>query len=390
MKKIVLFDTQQDWNTFLPLTFTRSIADLLLGMRTIRQKWEDAGFEVCSLTQAYLQMDECPSDETLYIKSTCCPSPALVEAVHNMAYGESIQHEGVVLAFFGKKSEMDNDTYLTFRKTDIHDENLICLKNRSDLFSQLDKAIRQDYAAIVPQKEKGELASSNTLIGDALYISPTAKAQAATFNTSTGPIYIDEGAEVMEGAVLRGPIYIGKNAVVKLSAKIYGATTIGTYCKVGGEISNSMLLGYSNKGHDGFLGNSVLGEWCNLGADTNTSNLKNNYGKIKTYDYGSQSLQDTGLIFHGLIMGDHSKCGINTMFNTGTIVGVSANIFGGGFPAKHIPSFSWGGADGMSEYRFDKAIETARAMMGRRGKEVTEHDLSVLQHIFETTKSSRT
>ncbi|NBQ48824.1 MAG: glucose-1-phosphate thymidylyltransferase, partial [Sphingobacteriia bacterium] len=197
------------------------------------------------------------------------------------------------------------------------------------------------------------------------------------------PVYIGKEAEIMEGALVRGPFALCEHSTLKLGAKVYGASTVGPHSKVGGELSNSVIFGYSNKAHDGFLGNSVLGEWCNLGADTNNSNLKNNYGPVKLYNYATGKSLNTGLQFCGLMMGDHSKAGINTMFNTGTVVGVGCNIYGGGFPATHIPNFSWGGAEGFEAYQLDKLAETATKMYERRGLAFSEMELQILRHVAD-------
>jgi UDP-N-acetylglucosamine diphosphorylase/glucosamine-1-phosphate N-acetyltransferase len=222
-----------------------------------------------------------------------------------------------------------------------------------------------------------------------VFVEPGFHGENFTLNASLGPVYLGKDSEIMEGSVIRGPFALCEAAVVKMGAKIYGPTTIGPFCKVGGEINNSVLQANSNKSHDGFLGNSVLGEWCNLGADTNNSNLKNNYGEVKIWNYASRDFVGTGRQFCGLIMGDHSKCGINTMFNTGTVVGVSANIFGPGFPPTFVPSFSWGGAGGFSDYKLSKALETASRVMERRELELTREDLVILEHVFHLTKEFR-
>jgi len=215
-----------------------------------------------------------------------------------------------------------------------------------------------------------------------LMIAADAKVQPGSIlNCSEGPIIIDAQAEVMEGSMVRGPFYLGKKSTLKMGSKVYGPTAIGPECKVGGEVSNVLFMGYSNKAHDGFLGNAVVGEWCNFGADSNCSNLKNNYSMVKQYSYATGKEENTGLTFCGVVMGDHSKCGINTMFNTGTVVGVAANIFGGGFPNKHIPSFSWGGADELVPYDFEKGIETIRAVKKRRGLELSDREWHVLSEI---------
>jgi UDP-N-acetylglucosamine diphosphorylase/glucosamine-1-phosphate N-acetyltransferase len=228
--------------------------------------------------------------------------------------------------------------------------------------------------------------SVNTIAKENIFIEEGAKLEFVTLNASTGPIYIGKNTEIMEGSMIRGPFALCEGAGVKLGAKVYGATTVGPYSKIGGEVNNSVLFGYSNKGHDGFLGNSVLGEWCNIGADSNNSNLKNNYEEVKLWSYETESFEKTGLQFCGLMMGDHSKCGINTMFNTGTVVGVSANIFGAGFPRNFVPSFSWGGAAGFTVYMTRKAFETARLVMSRRGVDFDEKEAKILQHVFEDTK----
>jgi UDP-N-acetylglucosamine diphosphorylase/glucosamine-1-phosphate N-acetyltransferase len=261
----------------------------------------------------------------------------------------------------------------------------------TDLFSLNAMAMAFDFNLMPKTNAAASLHASNTLLGDAnqLFIHETARVYASTLNTLDGPIYIDAGAEVMEGTHIRGGLYVGEHSTLKLGSRIYGATTIGPHCKVGGEVSNSILHGYSNKGHDGFLGNSLIGEWCNLGADTNTSNLKNNYSDVKIWSYEKADFADTGLTFCGLIMGDHSKSGINTMFNTGTVAGVSANVFGGGFPDKHIPSFSWGGADGWETYELDKAFDTMEKVMQRRSCELTEPLRSLFRQIFEETAHYR-
>jgi UDP-N-acetylglucosamine diphosphorylase/glucosamine-1-phosphate N-acetyltransferase len=222
-----------------------------------------------------------------------------------------------------------------------------------------------------------------------LFVHESAKVYASTLNTNDGPIYIDADSEIMEGSHIRGGFYLGEHATLKMGTKIYGASTIGPQCKVGGEISNSVFYGHSNKAHDGFVGNSLIGEWCNLGADTNTSNLKNNYSNVSIWSYEKADYADTGLTFCGLIMGDHSKCGINTMFNTGTVVGVSSNIFGSGFPRNFVPSFSWGGASGFTTYLTSKAFQTAKIVMSRRHVDFTEEDAKILEHIFEETKKYR-
>ncbi|MCB1178796.1 MAG: hypothetical protein KDK36_14520, partial [Leptospiraceae bacterium] len=263
------------------------------------------------------------------------------------------------------------------------------LEKITDLFSKNDQAIKDDFELLTKGRESQTLSLTNTMIGDAVFVEEGAKVEAAVLNSSTGPIYIGKDAEIMEGTVVRGPLALCEGATLKLSTKIYGATTVGPYSKVGGEVTNSNIQGFSNKGHDGFLGNSILGEWCNLGADTNNSNLKNNYSEVKIWNYSTNQLENTGLQFCGLIMGDHSKCGINTMFNTGTVVGVSANIFGGGFPNKFISSFTWGGFNDSSTFQLDKMFEVAQKVMERRHIDLSQDDKEILSAVFEITEKYR-
>ncbi|EIM78671.1 transferase hexapeptide repeat containing protein [Nitritalea halalkaliphila LW7] len=222
-----------------------------------------------------------------------------------------------------------------------------------------------------------------------IFIAPGARVHAAVLNASTGPIYIGKDAEVQEGALIRGPFSMGEGSVVNMGAKVRGDTSLGPHCKIGGEVSNAVFFGYSNKGHDGFLGNAVIGEWCNLGADTNNSNLKNNYAPVKVWDYSKGRFTQTGLQFCGLLMGDHAKCGINTMFNTGTVVGVGANVFGAGFPRNFVPDFSWGGAAGLSTFTFSKFEETASVVMKRRGLDFDAVEKNILVHVFQLTAAYR-
>lgn len=249
-------------------------------------------------------------------------------------------------------------------------------------------ALEQDFKLLTKGRKSAKLSKTNTVLGNQIFIENGANVECSILNSTNGPIYIGKDAEVMEGTIIRGPFALCEGASTKMGAKIYGPTTIGPHSKVGGEVSNSVIFGYSNKGHDGFLGNSVIGEWCNLGADTNTSNLKNNYSSVDIYDHATQKMVPTGLTFCGLMMGDHSKCGINTMFNTGTVVGVCANIFGGDFPPKFIPSFSWGGSKGFMTYQLDKAFETAEKVFERRHKIFNETEKGILKKVFSLTVKS--
>ena len=268
-------------------------------------------------------------------------------------------------------------------RVDCNIPNLIILENRWDLYKKNDAILRQDFQIYTTNKTSTALSSTNLLIGSKqeLFIEEGAHIEGATLNTSQGPIYIGKNVEIMEGSMLRGPLAILDGAVVKMGSKIYGATTIGPACRIGGEVSNSIFQAFSNKSHDGFLGSALIGEWCNLGADTNCSNLKNNYGKVSTYSYEQQQQISTTEIFMGLTMGDHSKSAINVQFNTASVVGVSSNIFCSNFPQKFIPSFQWVSDEQTSTFLLDKAIEAASAMMARRAQVFSQHDTTIFNFL---------
>jgi UDP-N-acetylglucosamine diphosphorylase/glucosamine-1-phosphate N-acetyltransferase len=308
--------------------------------------------------------------------------------VLNLEPNQAIFRGDEVIAFYtnDEQEEVDFDSYEILEFA----EDCITVKNTWDIFSNNDSAIREDFEFLTEDRKSQPIPKTVQVIApENIFIEAGATLEFVTLNASAGPIYIGKDAEIMEGSVIRAPFALCDNAVVKMAAKIYGGTTVGPYSRVGGEINNSVLFAYSNKGHDGFLGNSVLGEWCNIGADSNNSNLKNNYEEVRLWSYETEGFVKTGLQFCGLIMGDHSKCGINTMFNTGTVVGVSANIFGSGFPRNFIPSFSWGGASGFTTYLTKKAFETARLVMSRRNVAFDEKEAAILEHVFEATKKWR-
>ncbi len=326
-------------------------------------------------------------EENIMINAAFLPTAELVEQIKNLQPGEGIFHEEDVVAFHAyDEQEVD------FQKcTNIELEGKAMLVEHTwDIFKMNAEAIAADFELLTQDRKSQKLSSTNQVIApENVFLEEGAKVECAILNASEGPIYIGADAEIMEGSIIRGPFALCEHATVKMGAKIYGSTTVGPHSKIGGEVNNSVIFGYSNKGHDGFLGNSVLGEWCNLGADTNTSNLKNNYAEVRLWDYASEKFAPTGLQFCGLMMGDHSKCGINTMFNTGTVVGVSANIFGAGFPRNFIPSFSWGGSGGTSTYKTEKAFEVAEKVMERRDIEFSEEDKAILEQVFEDTQKYR-
>lgn len=378
-------------NALLPFTYTRPVADIRVGILTIREKWEKhLGYTTTTLTEEYL-MEKFPMvelEENVMINASYLPTEVLAEMVIALEENQAIFCGDEVIAFYSKDSqeEVDFDTYDVIEYT----EECLRIENPWDIFQKNDAAIREDFELLTEGRNSEPIPSSVNVIGaENIFIEEGAKLEFVTLNASTGPIYIGKNSEIMESSVIRGPFALCEGAQVKMGAKVYGATTVGPHSRIGGEVSNSVLFGYSNKGHDGFLGNSVLGEWCNLGADTNNSNLKNNYEEVKLWSYEKEGFVRTGLQFCGLMMGDHSKCGINTMFNTGTVVGVSANIFGSGFPRNFVPSFSWGGASGFTTYVTKKAFETAKIVMSRRNVEFTEQDAAIFEHVFEESKKWR-
>ena len=378
-------------NALLPFTYTKPVADLRIGILTIREKWEKhLGLTTTTITEEYLE-EKYPMvelEENILINASFCPTKKLVEKVKNLSINEAIFKGEEVIAFYTSESqeEVNFDTYTQIE----FEEDLIQVKNTWDIFALNAEAIQQDFDLITEGRISEPIPEGTRYIDkENIFIEEGAVLTFATLNASLGPIYIGKDAEIMEGAVVRGPFAMCEHAVLKLNAKIYGATTLGPYCKVGGEVNNAVLMGHSNKGHDGYLGNAVIGEWCNIGADTNNSNLKNNYAEVKLWDYQTGRFAKTGLQFCGLMMGDHSKCGINTMFNTGTVIGVSANIFGSGFPRNFVPSFSWGGASGFIEYKTNKVFEVAEVVLKRRGLIFDEKEQKILEHVFEETKKYR-
>jgi UDP-N-acetylglucosamine diphosphorylase/glucosamine-1-phosphate N-acetyltransferase len=386
----ILFDGDVR-NSLLPFTYTKPVADIRVGILTIREKWEKyLSLTTTTVTQEYLE-EKYPMvelEENILINASFCPTKSLVEKVKNLSKNEAIFRGEDVIAFFTSDSqeEVDFDDYTQIE----FDEEILQIKNTWDIFSLNDKAIQEDFDLITEGRTSEPIPEGTRFINKKnIFIEEGAEITFATLNASKGPIYIGKDAVVMENAAVRGPFAMCNNAVVKIGSKIYGATTLGPYCKVGGEINNSVLMGYSSKGHEGYLGNSVLGEWCNLGADTNISNLKNNYAEVKLWDYETGRFAKTGLQFCGLMMGDHSKCGINTMFNTGTVIGVFTNIYGSGFPRNFVPSFSWGGASGFTEYKTNKVFEVAEVVMKRRDLEFDAIEQRILEHIFDETSQYR-
>ncbi len=386
----ILFDGNVR-NQLLPFTFTRPVADIRVGILTIREKWEHhLGFTTTTLTEEYLS-EKYPFlelDINVFINASFLPSENLVNIIKGLKENQAVFYQDEPIAFYTTDGqEVD---FETFDVIQYEDKDVLRIEHTWDIFSKNGEAIKRDFEALTKGRKSQPIPEGVwTQNPENIFIEEGAKLPLCSLNASEGPIYIGKEAEIMEACAVRGPFALCEHATLKMGAKIYSNTTIGPHSKVGGEVNNAVIFGYSNKGHDGFLGNSVLGEWCNLGADTNNSNLKNNYAEVRLWDYETEGFAKTGLQFCGLMMGDHSKCGINTMFNTGTVVGVSANIFGSGFPRNFVPSFSWGGSSGFTTYNTTKAFEVAKVVMSRRKIEFTEADANILNHVFEETAKWR-
>ena len=388
---VILFDNAAAHKNLLPLTYTRPVSEIRIGILTIKEKWDLWLNTSCSYyTEDYLskKFPLIEQENSLFMNAQVCPDVPLTAFVQNLKPGEGLFKNGKLLAFIGSVNNLKKPE--TLQKTEAP-FSVFEINNVWDIFKKNGEAIKSDFEIMTVNKKSQAISNTNTIIGnkDLVFLEEGAKAEACIFNTKEGPIYIGKDAEVMEGSAIRGPFALCEHSTLKLNAKIYGPTTIGPQYKIGGEVSNCVIFGFSNKAHDGFIGNSVIGEWCNLGADTNNSNLKNNYGNVKLFNYTKNTAVDTGLQFCGLIMGDHSKSGINTMFNTGTVVGVGANIFGGGFPETHIPSFSWGGSEGLETYRIEKLFETAEKVFDRRSLKFNQAEKDILNKVFEITAEYR-
>lgn len=368
--------------TFAPLTFTRPVGNLRVGIFTNDERYKlyfpkaNISYE----TEDYLSGKFPLHKETdnYWINGAVIPNEELIVLIKSVEKDETLVVNGVFVCHRGEECSTDNKRYETL-------DSLIYLKERWNLYQLNDAALNADFAFYTKDKSSSTLSKSNTLIGpqENLFIDEGATIEGAIINVKDAPVYIGKNAEIMEGVLIRGGLALCNNAVLKMGAKSYGCTTVGPHCKIGGEVNNVVFHGYSNKGHEGFIGNSLVGEWCNIGADTNCSNLKNNYGTVKTYDYNLKQLEQTDVQFMGVTMGDHSKTGINTMFNTATVVGVSANVFGADFPPKYIPNFSWGGHKGANKFDFDKSIEVANNMMNRRSTKMSSDDIKIFQKLYD-------
>ena len=381
----LIFSDAQYWGDFLPLTYTKPVSELRTGILTFSERWQKLlnSDEVSYITEDYLQkkFKTYEKKESLLITPNFLPSESVLNQIKNLQLGEALIYEDEVLA---ARLDMQDFSLSKIEKMKDITEELLFFKKSTDLFSLNDKAIDFDFELVTKGRTSQELSKTNGFLGkkEDLFIEEGAEIEFATLNCKTGKIYIGKNAEIMEGSVVRGSLALCEGSKINMGSKIYGATTIGPHSKVGGEVNNIIITGFTNKGHEGFVGNSVIGEWCNLGADTNSSNLKNNYAEVKLWSYKTRKFEKTGLQFCGLIMGDHSKSAINTQFNTGTVVGVGANIFKSGFPPNVIEHFSWGGFKGDEKFRLATAFEVAEKAMARRKVPLTDEDKEILEWVY--------
>ncbi|MBX2898059.1 MAG: GlmU family protein [Cyclobacteriaceae bacterium] len=388
---LILFDLPEIRQNLLPFTFTRPVAAIRCGILTLAEKWErHLGIKPAFLTEPYLsqKFPITTGNTNLWINGAVCATPQLTQAVLNLKAEEALFQNEILIAARTSAPQLSQPHLLAKKELT---ESCTLIDQVWKIYQHNGGQIRADFALLTANRKSAAITDEHTRVynPDQIFLEAGANVRAAVLNAENGPIYLGKNSFVQEGALIRGPFALGEESHVNMGAKVRGDTTVGPYCKIGGEVSNSVLFAYSNKAHDGFLGNSVIGEWCNIGADTNTSNLKNNYENIKLWNYGKEGFKDTGLMFCGLMLGDHSKCGINTMFNSGTVVGVSASIFGDGYPRNFVPSFAWGGAAGFTTYQLNKALDTATKAMARRNLVLDEVDKGILKKIFEDSARYR-
>src|SRR5688572_5006309 len=385
---IILFDDPTLRKALLPFTYTRPVSAIRVGILTIAEKWEKRlGTEASFKTESYLQK-KYPLVSTLnnlLINGAVCPDEVLVDTVKSLPDGYYLVKGTFLIATRNPDDEM------TTQNTIEYESQLTIIDHPWKIFRENADQLKRDFKLVTQGRKSFPITDKYTAVygEENIFVEEGVTILAAVLNAESGPIYLGKNSIVQEGVVIRGAFALGENAQINMGAKLRGDTTVGPYSKVGGEVSNSVFFGNSNKSHDGYLGNSVIGEWCNFGAGTNSSNLKNNYETVKLWNHGENTYKNTGLQFCGLMMGDYSKCGISTMFNTGTVVDVCANIFGGGLSPTHIPSFAWGGAHGFTIYKIEKALETINKVMSRRNADFSEDDKDILLHLFKATVNER-
>lgn len=397
MTNIILFDDKDTWTDLLPIVYTRPISDIRIGILTIKEKWQkyfpDHGFSCLTAEYLSVKYPTNITDDNLFIAGNCCPDKNFADAVSVLGNGEALAYNGELVAYRGT---MEGFKSVNLEKAAPYTaSSLTMLHQLYDIFLLNGSEMRRDYHIIIAGRESQPLSETCTIVGPyrlddgcpAIFIEEGATVEAVTLNTTGGPIYIGKDAVIMEGVCIRAPFAACRHSQVNMGTKIYGATTLGPYCKVGGELNNVVMIGYSNKAHDGFLGNAVIGEWCNIGAGTNASNLKNDYTEIKLWNYRAHRFLRTGLQFCGLIMGDHSKAGINCMFNTATVIGVGVNVHGAGFPRNFVASFSEGSVAGYTDVSVVKFFDIAKRMMARRGIELSETDKEIFESIYRIAEN---
>ncbi|MET4083374.1 UDP-N-acetylglucosamine diphosphorylase/glucosamine-1-phosphate N-acetyltransferase [Pedobacter sp. UYP30] len=385
------FFDDDSWETLNPLTFTRPVADLRIGILTIAEKWAKYfNAEFGFITKSYLsQKFTAHQHADTFINGSICPGQALLDAVDQLLDGEVLLKGDLVIAYKATSIIQHDFNPRKDLKHIAFDRDLLKISYPEHIFSNNVAEINKDFNLLTKGRNSAKLSNTNTFLGDNIFVEEGATAECSVFNSLQGPIYLGKNSQVFELSAIRGSFALCEHSSIKMGTKIYPGSTVGPYSRVGGELNNAVIWGYSSKGHEGYLGNAVLGQWCNLGADTNNSNLKNNYANVKLWDYTTERFRDTGLQFCGLIMADHAKCAIDTMFNTGTVVGVAANIFGAGFPRNFIPDFSWGGAAKIEEYSLKKMTETAEKVFNRRDMPFDKLEKEIMEHVFEQTKRFR-
>lgn len=388
---LILFDDPLVRIELFPFTLTRPTASIRVGIQTIAEKWQTRlGVRPSFLTETYLRhkFPLHPQQDNLLVNGAICPDDKLLLAIENLDEGETLIADDLIVA---SRTSSTVWPVLPEKKTIAYTEPLVLINKVWKIYLENADQIREDMQHITRGRKSCEINDPHTAVYGAgnLFVEEGVTLRACIINADRGPVYLGKNTTINEGAVVRGSFALCEGSEVNVGAKIRGDTTIGPYSKVGGEVAAAVIYGYSNKSHDGYLGCSVIGEWCNVGADSNTSNLKNNYETVKIWSHAAREFRDTGLQFCGLMMGDHSKCGINSMFNTGTVVDVFANVFGEGFLRNYIPSFSWGGTHQLCTYRLDKALETLTRVMERRNIQVNKIDIDILTHVYEQTARQR-
>lgn len=395
---IVLFDNAVWRQNLYPLTWTRPVSDLRVGILTLAEKWSKwLNGTTSFITEDYLSSkyplsSELSEHEYLIVRGNICPDTELCEIANHLKVGQGIKDEyGFVMLKTDRSGllNFDPNNLNHFEWIYYSPHPMIQLFYPEDIFNLNGAQIESDFKLLTTGRISATLSNTNQFLGDRIFAEEGAKAECSIFNSLEGPIYLGKNSEVWENSTIRGAFSLGEGSHIKMGTKVYSNVSIGPECRMGGELNTCVVWGYSSKGHDGFMGHAVVGEWCNWGADSNNSNLKNNYKNVKVYDYKSDSYRDTKLQFCGVVMGDHSKCAINSSFNTGTIVGVACNVFGAGFPPAFIPDFSWGGAGDLVTHDLDRMFETASLVYQRRNRIFDHIERDILKNIFKKTAKYR-